>query len=360
MSRSNRSPSTSLMDLPMFNPARLKLARQRLGLTLTKLAAVSDVSLRSLTNYENGKQLPPSDETLRKLANALSVPPAFFERETGEAVPVEAVSFRKLSKTTATRRDAVLASASLAVEFFDTIASKFRLPEADIPTLDKLSPESAADLLRRRWNLGDRPISNMVHLLESKGVRVAAIRHEYSDIDAFCFYRDATPYVFLNTSRSGERQRFDAAHELGHLVLHSELEMEPSTSKERETEANQFAAAFLMPRTAVLSQSMSGASLDRILAARSYWKVSAMALTHRLRELHLLNNWQYRTTCVTLSDQGYRSSEPGGMVPETSQLLRKVMFGTASKITIRDATDDLDLDLDDVRGFVRNLVPTAS
>lgn len=343
----------------MFSPSRLKLARQRLALTLTKLAEQSGVSLRSLTNYENGK-LAPNEENLLKLANALSVPPKFFNRDTVEAIPVEAASFRKLSKTTATRRDAVLANATLAVEFFAVIESKFRLPAPGTPSFDKLSPEEAADLVRHRWNLGDRPIANMIHLLESKGVRVAALRHEYTDIDAFCFVRDSTPYVFLNTSRSGERQRFDAAHELGHLVLHGEQDMEPSTSKEREAEANRFAATFLMPRTAVLTQSMRNASLERILAARSFWKVSAMAMTHRLHELDLLSDWQYRSTCMTLSELGYRSAEPGGIVPETSQLLRKVMFGSARKVNVRDAAGDLDLYQDDVRDFVRDLVPVVA
>lgn len=343
----------------MFSPERLKLARQRLGLTLTALAATSGVSPRSLTNFETGER-PPSEESLVKIVAALAVPRSFFEREPLEAVPVDAASFRKLSKTTATRRDAVLAAASLTVEFYEHIGSRFTLPGPDIPTLDKLEPEQAAELVRRRWNLGDRPISNLVHLLESKGVRIAALRHEYSDIDAFCFLRDSTPYVFLNTSKSGERQRFDAAHELGHLVLHSDIDMDPSTSKEREAEANRFAASFLMPKSAVVAQSMRAASLDRILAARSYWRVSAMALTHRLHELQLLNNWQYRTMCVTLSDQGYRSSEPGGMVTETSQLLRKVMYGSASKVTVRDASVALDLSPDDVRGFVRDLVPVAA
>lgn len=343
----------------MFNPSRLKLARQRLALTLTKLADQSGVSLRSLTNYENGK-LAPNEENLLKLARALSVPPKFFDRDTAETIPVEAASFRKLSKTTATRRDAVLASATLAVEFFAVIESKFKLPAPDTPSFDKLSPEEAADLVRHRWNLGDRPIPNMIHLLESKGVRVAALRHEYTDIDAFCFVRDSSPYVFLNTSRSGERQRFDAARELGHLVLHGEQDMDSSTSKEREAEANRFAATFLMPRTAVLSQSMHNASLERILAARSFWKVSAMAMTHRLHELDLVSDWQYRSTCMTLSERGYRSAEPGGIVPETSQLLRKVMFGSASKVNVRDAASDLDLYQDDVRDFIRDLVPVAA
>lgn len=343
----------------MFNPSRLKLARQRLALTLTKLADQSGVSLRSLTNYENGK-LAPGDESLLKLAQALSVPLAFFDRDTAEAIPVEAASFRKLSKTTATRRDAVLASATLAVEFFGVIESRFRLPTPDLPSLDKLAPGQAADLVRHRWNLGDRPIPNMIHLLESKGVRVAALRHEYSDIDAFCFIRDSAPYVFLNTSRSAERQRFDAAHELGHLVLHGEQDMDPSTSKEREAEANRFAASFLMPGSAVLTQSMRNASLERILASRSFWKVSAMAVTHRLHELHLLSDWQYRSTCLTLSEQGYRSAEPGGIIPETSQLLRKVMFGSTSKVNVSEAASDLNLYQDDVRDFIRDLVPVAA
>lgn len=343
----------------MFNPSRLKLARQRLGLTLTKLADQSGVSLRSLTNYENSR-IQPSADALLRLSRALSVPPEFFEHDTLDAIPVESASFRKLSKTTATRRDAVLASATLAVELFGIIESKFALPARDIPSLDKLAPEDAAELVRRQWNLGDARISNMVHLLESKGVRVAAIRHEYTDVDAFCFYRDGTPYVFLNTSKSAERQRFDAAHELAHLILHSEQDMDPSTSKEREAEANRFAANFLMPRSAVLAQSMRSASLARILAARSYWKVSAMAMTHRLHELHLLSDWQYRTTCVTLSDQGYRRMEPGGIVPETSQLLRKVMFGSASKVSLREAAHDQALHPDEVRGFIRDLVPVAT
>lgn len=343
----------------MFNPSRLRLARLRLGYTLTKLAEVSGVSPRTLTDYENGHR-SPTEDSLVKLSDALFVPVAFLERESIEPVPVGAASFRKLSKASATRRDAVLAKASLALEFFETIEERFRLPTPDIPTLDKLAPDQAAELVRHRWNLGDRPISNMVHLLESKGVRVASLTHAYDDIDAFCFYRDGIPYAFLNTDKTGERQRFDAAHELGHLVLHSELEMDPSTSKEREAEANAFASSFLMPRTAVESHQMRTAGVERILAARSYWKVSAMAMTHRLHELDLLTDWQYRSACITLSDRGFRRAEPGGIVPETSQLLRKVMFGAGARITAREAAGSLGLWPAEVREYVRHLVPVSA
>jgi Zn-dependent peptidase ImmA (M78 family) len=343
----------------MFNATRLTLARMRLGLTRPKLADASDVSLRSITDFENGVR-EPSEESLEKLAATLRVPRAFFERDTIEPVPVAAVSFRKLSKATVARRDAVLASAALALEFFDEIEERFRLPDPGIPTFDKLSPEQAADLVRNQWNLGERPIANMIHLLESKGVRITSLKHDYKDIDAFCFYRDAIPYVFLNTGKSAERQRFDAAHELGHLVLHSDVDMEQSTSKEREAQANAFASAFLMPSGAVLNQSMASASVERILAGRSFWKVSAMALTHRLHELYLLSDWQYRSTCITLSERGYRTTEPGGIVPETSQLLRKVMYGTEARLKLRDAAAALDIEPDEIREFVRHLVPLSA
>ena len=343
----------------MFNPSRLRLARLRLGLSLTKLALESGVSLRSLTEYEAGKR-EPSGKNLSNLANCLQVPATFFERDSIDSVAVAATSFRKLSKATAGRRDAVLASAALTLEFFREVEQHFQLPISDIPTFDKLSAEQAAELVRMRWNLGDRTITNMVHLLESKGVRVASLNQEYTDIDAFCFYRDATPYLFLNTGKTGERQRFDAAHELGHLVLHSDIDMDLSTAKERESEANVFASNFLMPRNAVLAHSMASASVDRILTARSFWKVSAMAMTHRLYELDLLSPWQYRSTCITLSERGFRHSEPGGIIPETSQLLRKVVYGPGVRLKVREASAALDLEPQEVRSYLRHLVPVSA
>ena len=247
----------------MFNPSRLTLARLRLGLTRPKLANASGVSLRSITDYENAVR-EPSDESLAKLAAALRVPLAFLDRDDIDPVPVRAASFRKLSKATVARRNAVLASAALTMEFFAEVEEHFQLPQPSIPTFDKCSPE------RHQWNLGERPVSNMLHLLESKGVRIASLNHDYSDIDAFCFYRDSIPYVFLNTGKSAERQRFDAAHELGHLVLHSDVDMEINTSKDREAQANAFASSFLMPSSSVDGGGRCRAKLGRSVVLEGF------------------------------------------------------------------------------------------
>lgn len=348
------------LNSAMFTPSRLKLARQRLGWTLKRLSEESGVSLRTLTTYEKAPKHEPTAEIIERLAKALGVQKEFFFKDIVDPVVYQAVSFRKLSKTSALMRDAALASANLGIEFFEVLEKHFALPSPDIPNLGKHSPEMAADLIRNLWKLGDKPIPNLFRLLESKGIRILSLSHKFDDIDAFCFARDRNFYIFLNTSKTGERQRFDLAHELGHLVLHRDIEMVSADSKDREAQAHRFASALLMPQTGVLAQSMNKASIDRILAAKKYWKTSAMAMTYRLKELNLLSDWQYRSTCIELAEQGYRRSEPDGMIPETSLLLRKVLFGE-NKIGLRTVGAELDLsDRQEVSEFVKGLVPVAA
>lgn len=327
-------------------------------MTLKQVAEASGVAQRTISNYENRKLFEPSSEIVLRLAEALKVPAEFFERDEIELVKPEAASFRKLSKTSATVRDAVLGSAAIAVELMEILKSEFELPEIELPTYEIHTPHEAAERLRYRWQLGDRPISNMVHLLESKGVRVFALPHEYKEVDAFCFQRDSVPFVFLNTTKTGERQRFDAAHELGHLLLHADSEMSPADSRTKEAEANSFAAAFLMPESGIQAQGLRDPSLLRLFAARTFWKVSAMAMTHRLHELGFLNDWQYRTFCVELAQRGYRSGEPDGMVPELSALWRQILFGS-DRFPLSALSRRLDLHSADVSRFVQGLAPVA-
>ncbi len=306
----------------MLTPSRLAIARKRHGLTLTRLADLTGLSTRSLSLYENGHQ-EPTEETLSQLAKILDVDPGFLAGQDIDEIPVDAVSFRALSKMTARQRDRALAAGRVALLVNDWIEARFELPKPDIPSLTGYDPESAAQVVRARWGLGERPVANMLHLLESRGVRIYSLTAENSQLDAYSLYWHGQPFIFLNTAKSGERGRFDAAHELGHLVLHGE-HLVPNRPA-AETEANRFAAAFLMPRASVLAQGLRDATPDRILAAKRTWKVAAIALAHRLYELDLLTDWGYRAVCVQLSQWGYRRTEPCGIDRESSQLLAKVL-----------------------------------
>ncbi len=129
--------------------------------------------------------------------------------------------------------------------------------------------------------------------------------------------------------------------------------------RDREAEANRFAAAFLMPRRAVIAQGLREATLDRVLAARKHWTVSAMAMTHRLHELHLLSDWNYRTTCVALARDGYRGAEPGGARPEVSQVATKVLASLRERNGVGELADHLGIGIDELSRHLFRLVPVA-
>ncbi|MGW7264360.1 helix-turn-helix domain-containing protein [Streptomyces sp. NPDC054842] len=342
----------------MVSSSRIAIARKRRGLTLAELSERVGVSLQSLSNYETGRT-DPTSETLARISAALDFPESFFRKSDVELLPLDAVSFRARSKLAAAPRDAALAASTLALELNDWIESRYKLPAAQLPTLGRLDPESAADVLRARWGLGDAPISNMVHLVESRGVRVFSLPPEFSDVDAFSFWRNGTPFIFLSTLKSPERGRFDVAHELGHLVLHGEergLHGPPA-----EKEANSFASAFLMPQASVKNLIPKSPLPSQIIEAKRIWKVAAMALTYRLHDLDLLSDWHYRKACIELSKKGYRSSEPRGIpTREKSQLLEKVFNMAHGKgISTRQVADDLDVSTQELSSWIFGLVVTV-
>lgn len=306
-----------------FLPSRLEFARRRRGLPRTKLAQQVDVASKTLQRWECG-DVEPSPEQQDALARTLGVLPSFFHADEIDPLPDGSVSFRALSKMTAGERGSATAAGRLGVEFMQWLETRFKLPGNGVPILTGLDPETAADGVRAQWGLGTKPIAQLVPTLELYGIRVLSLAPDYRNVDAFSFYREGTPYVFLDTSKTAERLRFDAAHELGHLVLHGE-HVHPQ-GREVESEANQFASAFLMPKDSILAANLYGATADQIIQAKRKWRVSAMALAHRLNGLELLSEWGYRSVCVELSKRGFRRSEPGSdMVRESSQLLGKVM-----------------------------------
>src|SRR5258706_6729103 len=66
----------------------------------------------------------------------------------------------------------------------DWFESRFDLPPIRIPNLYLYEPEEAARALRQEWELGEKPISNMLHLLESKGARVFSLSENTKKVDA--------------------------------------------------------------------------------------------------------------------------------------------------------------------------------
>jgi Zn-dependent peptidase ImmA (M78 family) len=250
------------------------------------------------------------------------------------------VSFRSLSSLTDRKRDQALASGALALALSDWIDARFELPAPKVPEYGGSTPESAAAAVREAWGLGERPVTNTIHLLEAHGVRVYSLAEDIT-LDGFSFWRAGTPCIFLNGGKTVEHSRMDAAHELGHLVLHAHG---GPVGRQAEREAFAFGSAFLMPRDSVLAKIPQGADLRVLVQRKSYWKVSAASLARRTYQLGLITEWQYRSICIELSKYG-KTREPQPLrTPETSQVLGKVMRALrAEHVDQSRIADDLNI-----------------
>lgn len=333
----------------MFFPRRLTIARHRRGWTKNELARNTGLSTRTIGGYESG-EMEPSADALALLARVLQFPAGFFGAGEIDEPTQDHASFRALSSMTAVQRHSALAAGALAIEFSRWLDRRFELPEADLPDLRGADPEAAAEAVRHRWSIGEKPIGNLIHLLERSGVRVFSLAEQSREVDAFSLWRNGTPYIFLNTQKTPEHSRFDAAHELGHLVLHRHghggcdgapegarnESGDVTRGRKAEDEANAFAAALLMPRTTLLAMTPRIPTMSKLIEIKRTWRVSLAALIHRLNRLRLLNDWQYRNLCIEISRSGYRDREIDGIAErETSQVLAKAFAELREQGTTR-------------------------
>ena len=339
----------------MFNPDRLRIARKRRRMSSKELAERTGLTAVTITRLEKFRN-EPEPETVQALVKALDFPREFFFGPDIDELNKDAASFRSLTSMTAKEREAALAAGALAYMLSDWVVERFNLPLVNLLDLSQERDAArAARSLRQHWALGEQPISNMIRLLEKMGVRVFSLSENTRNVDAFSCWRDGVPYVFLNTMKSAEHSRFDAAHELGHLVLHKHGG--PQQGREAEQEANNFASSFLMPEADVLARVPYMLSLDQMVAAKKRWGVSVAALAYRLHRLKILSDWQYRTFCIQINTRGFRTKEPNEMPREESAVWSKVLTQLWSeRITKSHVAADLFIPADEVESLVFGLV----
>ncbi len=348
---------SELSIMSEINPKQITFARVRRRLTKAQLAKELGVASRSVQNYETGATAP-DQETLTRLAKLLRFPRQFFFMdECMPEVQEHAVSFRKLSKMSDAMKAYTFAAGAIAFKLNQWVEERFSVPQADLPDLSDLEPDVAAATLRRIWGLGNAPIPNMIHLLESKGIRVFSLAEETRDVDAFCTWHENRPFVFLNTMKSAERSRFDAAHELGHLVrdVYS-MQHRETQGAEMERKADAFASAFLMPKESVQANQPPAYTISYLMKIKHYFGVSLAAVAYRFHSLELVSEWNYRSLCIDIAKRGYRTIEPEPMERETSQLLTKVFDILAmQKQGRREIAESLCVSIDDINALTFQL-----
>lgn len=318
----------------LFDRARLRMARELRGLTQVQLAReVGSVTAASVSQFENG-HTKPATSTLRRLAVALRVPPTFFAAPARPPAQDQVNGFfRSLRSTSPRDRQQALAYVHLARELALELEKHVALPDLNLPRvpidegqpLQSIDIEQAAALVREHWNVPGGPVRDVVRLLEMNGIIVVRFRVSIEKVDAFCVDFPDRPVVALGADKGlRDRSRFDAAHELGHLVLHGSAGQ--IGDKSTEGQAHEFSAAFLMPADDIKSELPDRLDWPAFLRLKAKWHVSLAALLVRAKTLGVMSEHTYAQGWKALSARGWRKVEPGPLGnPEVPVLLQRAL-----------------------------------
>ncbi len=301
-------------ELPDVFARRLQQARAMRCLSLRALetAMKGFVSHNALAKYERGDMLPGSD-VLIALSEALAQPVDFFFRPF--KIGVSQVRFRKKARFPASRQKAVKEQAADYVERYreaEELVGDVRTYAAPLPSnpLGSVAEaERMADKLRGAWKLGHDPLPNVFELMESKGIKVLELPDENRDFDGLSAETDAGPVVVIaaHLNQNLPRKRMTEAHELGHIVLKFDPQLDEKTE---EQAVAAFAGAFLLPAdtfTAAFGQSRHRFTVAELVEIKAHFGVSIMAIMRRALSLGLINASTYKSFCVLTSRWGWRS-----------------------------------------------------
>lgn len=326
---------------PVWEPGRLKLARELRGLTRAELAGALDKSAAAVGQYE-AAVIQPQRRAWRALATALSLPPAFFRMPNAPVLPSAFFRPDRTVPQVAYRRSAAVAGllgelhGQLRPPAGDSSDARTDIPRVRLSVGTPAEFELVAEGIRVAWDLGNHPIDDLTALLEQHRIVVASVNDKPAPTGSFSTWIGDTPWLFAAASAASPAQaRLDAAHELGHLIMHTSQDI---GSADAERQADSFALAFLMPRRAF--GFASARITDPALAElKRVWGVPMAALVKRGYELELISEASYRRSHARLNRASYRAKEPAELAAERPQTLPLLIEAARAAGTLDDVLD---------------------
>ena len=319
-----------VMDRQLF-AQRVKNARVMCGLTLDELCEKMGnlVSKQSLSKYEKGVMMPENN-VIVAIAKALNVNLEYFFRPLSS---INKVEFRKKSTLGVKKQEQVLG-----------INISFQNPIEDIVVEDCDGVENVVRELRKGWWTGLRNLSNVVELLEDKGIKVLMVDFDKSFEGLSAWVNDNEfPVVVINKNMSVERIRFTAMHELGHLLLNIPSEL---PDKEKEKICHRFANAMLLPKEALIEEvgnKRRGIALPELIAIKEQYGISVAAVLMRMRDLGIINNSYYKNFYISHISKDRQEEKLGGYkgVEESNRFMMLLNRAVAEEVVTMSRAAEL-------------------
>lgn len=277
---------------------RLKELREKYNFSLQQLADKVGIAKQSIHKFEKG-QVNPSSETVLKLSDVFSVPYSFFyENPEAFNFNFQNIRFREGHKIF-DREDLEIEikqevlryiSKFMELESLLDIDRDFENPLLGFEIVHEKDIEKAAKLLRKKWKIGNDPISDVVETLETKGIFVVEINRMEDFAGLSGTLNDDIPLIVLNeNSLTVERKRFTALHELGHVVLEFAQDF---TEEKVEFFCNYFAGAVLIVDEVLINElgkNRTQISLAELRRIKELYGISIQAIIVRAKNSGFIN-----------------------------------------------------------------------
>lgn len=312
---------------------RIKVARINAGLSQQKLADQLSLTKMAVSKYETGLVIPNSG-VLIKLADLLDVGVDFFFRSA--TVHLKEPSYRRRRTLGAKDEKKILGKTADWLERYLTVEEITGEPKPlDLPDRDKCRVSSLEDIeviareLREEWDLGLGPIENLMDILEQHGIKVGVIDAPEKFDALTLWYNDKCPVIIVNKTFPGDRQRFNLAHELGHLILNIE------GGVNEESAANRFAGAFLVPKEmaiAELGNRRHALNFRELWLLKQKYRMSMYAWVHRAQDLGIITEPDAKRHYIQMGGMNWRKQEPWGRVePENPTYMYRLLLRALSE-----------------------------
>jgi len=311
----------------MFNGAKLKETRMVYGYSRKQLAEQLKITEQAIGQYENGI-IQPKFNILVKLNDIFGVSRKYFFSEANyQVLNIEnQIAFRnsdRFQRSKVEFEKYYLSELHHYLTIFSKKVSLFLNHLSDIKELvvedfanhtdDQI--EKIALKVRKKLKLSEN--RHLLTILEQNGVIVLE-KNFLNKTDACSVWINKVPYIILSSEqKSFVRRNFDLAHELGHLILHANREINQLEKKEfdlLEAQANLFASHFLLPREEFLKdlQEIKGhiSNPDAYISLKQKWKVSIAVLAYRAFKENEMTYQQFRYFNISLNKKNYKTIEP--------------------------------------------------
>lgn len=294
-----------------MNNRQLTFAREYRGYNQSELSsAIEGLSQPMLSKFEKGLGSLSSD-IKERLCKTLDFPIDFFSQQVD--LTIQNGHYRKkttISKSIVQKFEQKCKIIGLVIDEFSELLN---WPEFNFTPLDVESgftPEHIALLTRNMLGLKPhKPVENIFYLLESNGLIIIEL-DEYEKLDGVSFHTEkGYPVIVINKNFSNDRKRFTLAHELGHILMHNEYNFPVSSFRDKEKEANNFAAEFLTPEASI-KQSLYALRLSDLTELKRAWLTSFGQILRRAKDLNCISENKYTNFMIEMSRLGYNRKEP--------------------------------------------------